>query len=229
MLLVLIMIQIVISVIWCLIETPRVKIEWVNPNSMDPGCEKCNVDEIARFSSQAYNFVLITFTTYFAIRTRDLSCGSKWIFRAMISNWIVGFIFAAVHYTNLKNYAVARVALCFATSLSAYLYLFLYFGPKVYIILFKPEKNIECDDMEELDHSDDERSRSSINDEKDNLMDKTSTNQLTQIKEEESEKDMEEVDKKSNKEGDETMVLNASAKTLEQTWSPDEIVVHSPE
>ena len=229
MLLVLIMIQIVISVIWCLIETPRVKIEWVNPNSMDPGCEKCNVDEIARFSSQAYNFVLITFTTYFAIRTRDLSCGSKWIFRAMISNWIVGFIFAAVHYTNLKNYAVARVALCFATSLSAYLYLFLYFGPKVYIILLKPEKNIECDDMEELDHSDDERSRSSINDEKDNLMDKTSTNQLTQIKEEESEKDMEEVDKKSNKEGDETMVLNASAKALEQTLSPDEIVVHSPE
>ena len=229
MLLVLIMIQIVISVIWCLIETPRVKIEWVNPNSMDPGCEKCNVDEIARFSSQAYNFVLITFTTYFAIRTRDLSCGSKWIFRAMISNWIVGFIFAAVHYTNLKNYAVARVALCFATSLSAYLYLFLYFGPKVYIILFKPEKNIECDDMEELDHSDDERSRSSINDEKDNLMDKTSTNQLTQIKEEESEKDMEEVDKKSNKEGDETMILNASAKALEQTLSPDEIVVHSPE
>lgn len=229
MLLVLIMIQIVISVIWCLIETPRVKIEWVNPNSMDPGCEKCNVDEIARFSSQAYNFVLITFTTYFAIRTRDLSCGSKWIFRAMISNWIVGFIFAAVHYTNLKNYAVARVALCFATSLSAYLYLFLYFGPKVYIILFKPEKNIECDDMEELDHSDDERSRSSINDEKDNLMDKTSTNQLTHIKEEECEKDMEEVDKKSNKEGDETKVLNASAKALEQTLSPDEIVVHSPE
>ena len=83
--------------------------------------------------------------------------------------------------------------------------------------------------MEELDHSDDERSRSSINDEKDNLMDKTSTNQLTQIKEEESEKDMEEVDKKSNKEGDETMVLNASAKALEQTLSPDEIVVHSPE
>ena len=229
MLLVLIMIQIVISVIWCLIETPRVKIEWVNPNSMDPGCEKCNVDEIARFSSQAYNFVLITFTTYFAIRTRDLSCGSKWIFRAMISNWIVGFIFAAVHYTNLKNYAVARVALCFATSLSAYLYLFLYFGPKVYIILFKPDKNIECDDMEELDHSDDERSRSSINDEKDNLMDKTSTNQLTHIKEEECEKDMEEVDKKSNKEGDETKVLNASAKALEQTLSPDEIVVHSPE
>ena len=229
MLLVLIMIQIVISVIWCLIETPRVKIEWVNPNSMDPGCEKCNVDEIARFSSQAYNFILITFTTYFAIRTRDLSCGSKWIFRAMISNWIIGFIFAAVHYTNLNNYAVARVALCFATSLSAYLYLFLYFGPKVYIILFKPEKNIECDDMEELDHSDDERSRSSINDEKDNLMDKTSTNQLTHIKEEECEKDMEEVDKKSNKEGDETKVLNASAKALEQTLSPDEIVVHSPE
>ena len=53
--------------------------------------------------------------------------------------------------------------------------------------------------------------------------------QLTQIKEEESEKDMEEVAKKSNKEGDETMVLNASAKALEQTLSPDEIVVHSPE
>ena len=229
MLLVLIMIQIVISVIWCLIETPRVKIEWVNPNSMDPGCEKCNVDEIARFSSQAYNFVLITFTTYFAIRTRDLSCGSKWIFRAMISNWIVGFIFAAVHYTNLKNYAVARVALCFATSLSAYLYLFLYFGPKVYIILFKPEKNILCDDMEELDHSDDERSRSSINDEKDNLMDNASTKQLTQINEDECEKDMEEVDKKINKEGDETMVPNASAKDLEQILSPDEIIVHSPE
>ena len=137
MLLVLIMIQIVISVIWCLIETPKVVIEWANPNSMDPGCEKCNVDEIARFSSQAYNFILITFTTYFAIRTRELSCGSKWIFRAMISNWIIGFIFAAVHYTNLNNYAVARVALCFTTSLSAYLYLFLYFGPKVYIILFK--------------------------------------------------------------------------------------------
>ena len=82
MLLVLIMIQIVISVIWCLIETPRVKIEWVNPNSMDPGCEKCNVDEIARFSSQAYNFVLITFTTYFAIKwpgkiasVDNLNCG----------------------------------------------------------------------------------------------------------------------------------------------------------
>ena len=83
--------------------------------------------------------------------------------------------------------------------------------------------------MEELDHSDDERSRSSINDEKDNLMDKTSTKQLTQIKEEECEKDIEEVDKKSNKEGDETMVPKASAEVLEQILSPDEIVVHSPE
>ena len=45
----------------------------------------------------------------------------------------------------------------------------------------------------------------------------------------ECEKDMEKVDKKSNINGDETMLLNASAKALEQTLSPDEIVVHSPE
>ena len=83
--------------------------------------------------------------------------------------------------------------------------------------------------MEELDHSDDERSRSSINYEKDNLMDETSTKQLTQIKEEECEKDMGAIDKRSYKEGGETMVPNASAKNLEQILSPDEIVVHSPE
>ena len=75
--------------------------------SNDDGELKCNTDEIARFFSQAFNFILITVTTFFAIRTRNIPCAfgeAKYMFWAMLSNWVVGLAFAITHYTNLLRY-----------------------------------------------------------------------------------------------------------------------------
>ena len=148
-------IQLLISVVWCMIKSPDAITDF-KPKSDDPGMLKCNTDEIARFFTQAYNFILITITTFFAIRTRNIPCAfgeAKWTFYAMLSNWVVGLAFAISHYTNLNNYPAARVSLSVTTILSSFLILFLLALPKLYILLIKPERNVMCDDLEELEHS----------------------------------------------------------------------------
>merc|ERR1719367_1281776 len=73
------------------------------------------------------------------------------MFYAMLSNWVVGLAFAVAHYTNLDNYATARVSL--TTIISTYFVMLFMSLPKIYIILIKPERNVMCDDLEELENS----------------------------------------------------------------------------
>ena len=126
------------------------------PQSTDDGELKCNTDEIARFFSQAFNFILITVTTFFAIRTRNIPCAfgeAKYMFWAMLSNWVVGLAFAITHYTNLDNYAIGRASLSLTTIISTYLVMLLMSVHKLYILLIRTDLNVMCDDMETLEHS----------------------------------------------------------------------------
>ena len=228
LLLVLLSIQIVISVIWCIIEYPKMEVDWFERTSK-PGIERCNTNEIARFTSQAYNFILITVGTYFAIRTRNIQGAfgeAKWIFHAMTSNWVLGSVFAAVHYTNLNDYAVQRVALCFTTSLSGFLYLFIMFLPKIYIILLKPERNVMCDDMEELEHS--EAELESDNGIEDDDFKDSDNKRLPQIKEEVSKNETDLIQRAEAT--DEVKAHSPSSPcSPDQKLLPTEVIVHSPE
>jgi hypothetical protein len=239
LLLLLITLQLVISVIWCLLKSPHAITEWT-PGTDIPGIEKCNTDELARFFSQTYNFILITVCTYYALRTRKVEGAfdeSKWIFYALSSNWVVGLIFAAVHYSNLQNYAVARVALCFTTTISAFLILFFVFLPKIYIILFRPDLNVMCDDMEELNCSISESVPSSRHgsfvkprDSSKNMETKTMP-KLTFSTPDNKDDAIERVDSKDDGKDEKPLstVLSSPERTLLSNQLPKEVIVHSPE
>ena len=231
LLLLLITIQLVISVIWCLIKPPHAEIEWY-PGTNRTGIEKCNTDELARFFSQAYNFILITVCTYYALRTRKVEGAfdeSKWIFYALSSNWVVGLIFAAVHYSNLQNYAVARVALCFTTTISAFLILFFVFLPKIYIILLRPDLNVMCDDMEELNFSI-SSGPSSPRDSLKNIETKTMP-KITENTPDNKVDAIERVDSKDDGNDDKPLstILRSPESTLLSSQLSKEVIVHSPE
>ena len=71
----------------------------------------------------------------------------------MYGNWIIGIMFAAAPYGNLKNCAIQTVALSIPTAFSGYLCLISILLLKISIIIFIPERNVKCDDIEELECS----------------------------------------------------------------------------
>lgn len=220
----LITVQLLISVVWCMIKSPGVTTDF-EPNSDEPGMMRCNTDEIARFFTQAYNFILITVTTFFAIRTRNIPCAfseAKWMFYAMLSNWVVGLAFAVAHYTNLDNYATARVSLSLTTIISTYLVMLFMSLPKIYIILIKPERNVMCDDLEELENS--------VYDEYDANRAKKNVPKI-EVEKIGSEPDL--IQKAESKDNIQTEKLQSETKQPEEKLLNEEdskdVIVHSPE
>ena len=190
---------------------------------------KCNTTELTRFFSQTYNFVLITICTYFAIQTRNFGGAfdeAKWIAYSMYGNWIIGITFAAVHYGNLKNYAIQRVALSISTSFSGYLFLIFIFMPKINIIIFKPEKNVKCDDTEELECSAENSFPHSLIED---MSKPTETKCLPPIKEEGEETDVNLIKRATS--ADDIKMDDKRESTsipLEQKLMETEVIVHVP-
>ncbi|XP_065293104.1 metabotropic glutamate receptor 1-like isoform X1 [Dermacentor albipictus] len=101
----------------------------------------CNTTELASFLPLAYDFVLIAMCTVYAVKTRNVPENfneAKMIGFAMYSTVVIWVAYIAVYIGNEDN---RELALCLAISISSLSVLVLLFLPRVYIVLFRPEKN----------------------------------------------------------------------------------------
>lgn len=87
-----------------------------------------------------YNMALVLFCTWYAIRTRNLPENfneAKFIGFSMYTTCVIWLAFIALFFGS--DFKV--ITLCLSTSFSATVILIFLFLPKVYIIIFEPEKN----------------------------------------------------------------------------------------
>ncbi|XP_078383255.1 metabotropic glutamate receptor 3-like [Oculina patagonica] len=104
---------------------------------------KCNISTAAMVSLFGYNAFLIILCTFYAFRTRKTPLNfneAKFIGFCMYTTCVIWIAFVPVYYGIGGGFQA--VALAFSSIISATTILIFIFLPKVYIVLFKPEKNI---------------------------------------------------------------------------------------
>ncbi|XP_022786363.1 metabotropic glutamate receptor 3-like isoform X2 [Stylophora pistillata] len=105
---------------------------------------KCNISTVGMVSLFGYNAVLIIFCTYYAFRTRKTPLNfneAKFIGFCMYTTCVIWIAFVPVYYGIGGGFQA--VALAFSSVISATTILIFIFIPKVYIVVFKPENNIQ--------------------------------------------------------------------------------------
>lgn len=106
---------------------------------------KCNVNDSSFLISQVYNMVLITVCTYYAILTRKVPENfneAKFIGFTMYTTCVIWLAFIPIYFGTGNSFEIQITTLCISISLSAYVTLVCLFSPKLYIIVFQPEKNV---------------------------------------------------------------------------------------
>ena len=105
---------------------------------------KCNYGKLENITSTPYNLLLILLCTFYSFRIRKTSCQfneAKYIGLVMYSTCIIWLAFLPVHYGTPESYEPITMGL--NAVLSATTILICLFGPKVYIIVFRPFRNAE--------------------------------------------------------------------------------------
>nr|ANO39109.1 GCR154 [Schmidtea mediterranea] len=100
----------------------------------------CNTPSSSLMISMGFDAILIAFCTWYAFKTRNLPENfneAKFIGFTMYTTCIIWIGLVVIYLsTDLQV-----ISLCFAIDLTATICIILLFLPKVYIILFRPEKN----------------------------------------------------------------------------------------
>lgn len=104
---------------------------------------RCNISTVGLVTLFGYNAILIVLCTFYAFRTRKTPLNfneAKFIGFCMYTTCVIWIAFLPVYYGVGGGFEA--VALAFSSIISATTILVFIFMPKVYIVLFKPEKNI---------------------------------------------------------------------------------------
>lgn len=106
---------------------------------------KCNIQDMSFLFSQLYNALLILVSTVYAVKTRRIPENfneSKFIGFTMYTTCIIWLAFVPIYFGTGNAHETQITTLCVAISLSASVTLVCLYSPKVYIIVFQPDKNI---------------------------------------------------------------------------------------
>lgn len=135
-------VEVLILLMLTLLHTPRAQTFYPTETSVYLDCSTSDFD----FGlSQVYNFILICMCTVYAFKTRKIPSNfneAKYIAFAMYSSCVIWLAFLAVFYMD-QTYRQKPVILCISVSLIAFVLLCCLYGPKVYIILFRPHRNVK--------------------------------------------------------------------------------------
>ncbi|KAK3803075.1 hypothetical protein RRG08_027997 [Elysia crispata] len=144
MTLILILIQVLFTFVWLVLEPPGTKLSY--PDSREPMVIlKCSSDDISFLVSLIYNMLLIIVCTVYAVKTRKIPENfneSKFIGFSMYTTCIIWLAFVPIYFGTLNSFKIQVTTLCVSISLSASVALLCLFLPKVYIIVFQPQKNV---------------------------------------------------------------------------------------
>lgn len=105
---------------------------------------KCNFGRLEFITSLPYSMILILLCTVYSVyirKTTSLFNEVKYIGLVMYSTCIILIAFLPVHLGTSQNYEPITMGLY--TTLSATAILLCLFGPKVYILVFRPFRNVE--------------------------------------------------------------------------------------
>ncbi|KAH8323927.1 hypothetical protein KR074_003157, partial [Drosophila pseudoananassae] len=138
----LIAIQILITMIWMIVEPPGTRFYYPDRKEV---ILKCKIQDMSFLFSQLYNMILITICTVYAIKTRKIPENfneSKFIGFTMYTTCIIWLAFVPIYFGTGNSYEIQITTLCISISLSASVALVCLYSPKVYILIFHPDKNV---------------------------------------------------------------------------------------
>ncbi|XP_034175458.2 metabotropic Glutamate Receptor [Osmia lignaria lignaria] len=138
----LIALQIVLTLVWMIIEPPGTRFFYPDRKQV---ILKCNIQDMSFLFSQLYNALLILISTVYAVKTRKIPENfneSKFIGFTMYTTCIIWLAFVPIYFGTGNAHETQITTLCVAISLSASVTLVCLYSPKVYIIVFQPDKNI---------------------------------------------------------------------------------------
>ncbi|XP_064475953.1 metabotropic glutamate receptor 1-like [Ornithodoros turicata] len=130
--------QAIISVVMLILEPPNTTLFYP---AKDRVLLICDTSDLSRFAGLGFDFVVILLCTVYAIKTRNVPASfneAKMIGFSMYATVIIWIAYVAVRQGNLEN---RELALCTALGLSGLAVLIPIFAPKVYVMLFRPDKN----------------------------------------------------------------------------------------
>lgn len=135
--------QVVLTLVWMIVEPPGTRTDH------DVGAPtvilRCNIQDMSFLFSQLYNALLILVSTVYAVKTRKIPENfneSKFIGFTMYTTCIIWLAFVPIYFGTGNSHETRITTLCIAISLSASVALVCLYSPKVYIIIFQPEKNV---------------------------------------------------------------------------------------
>ncbi|XP_078679227.1 metabotropic glutamate receptor 3-like isoform X1 [Branchiostoma floridae x Branchiostoma belcheri] len=140
----LISVQAVGVVVWLAVEPPDTQL--VYPfGRQDQVILKCKIKDKSLMMSLVYVMLLIIVCTIYAFKTRKVPDNfneTKYIGFTMYTTCIVWLAFVPIYFGTQTDHRIQTTTMCIAVSISAFVALGCLFAPKVYIILFQPEKNV---------------------------------------------------------------------------------------
>ena len=105
---------------------------------------KCNYGKLEYMTSLPYNVLLIVLCTFYSFRIRKTTSmfnEAKYIGLVMYSTCLIWIAFLPVHLLTSERYEPITIGL--NITLDATTILVCLFGPKVYIVVFRPMRNVE--------------------------------------------------------------------------------------
>uniref|UniRef100_A0A4W5MYR4 Glutamate metabotropic receptor 7 n=1 Tax=Hucho hucho TaxID=62062 RepID=A0A4W5MYR4_9TELE len=149
----LICLQLLGVLIWFAVDPPNTIIDYDEQKTMNPnlarGVLKCDITDLQMICSLGYSILLMVTCTIYAIKTRDVPEDfneAKPIGFTMYTTCIVWLAFIPIFFgtaQSAEKLYIQTTTLTISMNLSASVALGMLYMPKVYVIIFHPELNVQ--------------------------------------------------------------------------------------
>ncbi|XP_013923206.1 PREDICTED: metabotropic glutamate receptor 6 [Thamnophis sirtalis] len=146
-------VQVVAVVIWLGVQPPHSIIDYEEQHTPNPefarGVLKCDMSDLSIISCLSYSIVLMVTCTVYAIKARGVPetfNEAKPIGFTMYTTCIVWLAFVPIFFgtaQSAEKMYIQTTTLTISMSLSAFVSLGMLYVPKVYVIIFHPEQNVQ--------------------------------------------------------------------------------------
>lgn len=149
----LISVQLLGVFVWFVVDPPHTIIDYGEQRTLDPenarGVLKCDISDLSLICSLGYSILLMVTCTVYAIKTRGVPetfNEAKPIGFTMYTTCIIWLAFIPIFFgtaQSAEKMYIQTTTLTVSMSLSASVSLGMLYMPKVYIIIFHPEQNVQ--------------------------------------------------------------------------------------
>ncbi|XP_043944741.1 metabotropic glutamate receptor 8 isoform X2 [Protopterus annectens] len=149
----LISVQLLGVLVWFIIDPPHIIVDYREQRTPEPenarGVLKCDISDLSLICSLGYSILLMVTCTVYAIKTRGVPetfNEAKPIGFTMYTTCIIWLAFIPIFFgttQSAERMYIQTTTLTVSMSLSASVSLGMLYMPKVYIIIFHPEQNVQ--------------------------------------------------------------------------------------